>query len=54
MMGILSTESCRFFHFGSGGGWYDDIDFLSQCIADLNLGILCYATSFASVAPGRV
>jgi len=37
MMGILSSDSCQFFHFGSGGGWYDDIDFLSQCIADLNL-----------------
>jgi uncharacterized protein (DUF362 family) len=37
MMGILSSDSCQFFHFGSGGGWYNDIDFLSQCIADLNL-----------------
>lgn len=28
----------RFFHFGSNAeDWYDDITFLSQCVADLNL-----------------
>ncbi|MCE5263442.1 MAG: DUF362 domain-containing protein [Deltaproteobacteria bacterium] len=38
MMGAISSSACRFFHFGNGaGGYYDDVGFLSQCIADLNL-----------------
>jgi uncharacterized protein (DUF362 family) len=38
MMGLTSSSTNRFFHFGSGSsGWYDDVDFLSQCIADVNL-----------------
>lgn len=38
MMGAISSGACRFFHFGNGaGGYYDDVGFLSQCIADLNL-----------------
>ena len=37
-MGAMSSSACRSFHFGSGGrGYYDDVAFLSQCIADLNL-----------------
>jgi uncharacterized protein (DUF362 family) len=38
MMGLTSSSTNRFFHHGSGkSGWYDDVDFLSQCIADVNL-----------------
>jgi uncharacterized protein (DUF362 family) len=39
MMGATSSSTNSFFHFGSGnrGGYYDDIEFLSQCIADVNL-----------------
>jgi len=38
MMGATSSSTNRFFHHGSGKlGWYDDVDFLSQCIADVNL-----------------
>jgi len=38
MMGACSGPTCRFFHNGSGAqGGYDDIEFLSQCIADVNL-----------------
>jgi uncharacterized protein (DUF362 family) len=38
MMGACSRSTNRFFHFGSGADdWYDDVDHLSQCIADLNL-----------------
>lgn len=37
MMGANTSSSNRFFHHGSGArGGYDDINFLSQCIADLN------------------
>jgi uncharacterized protein (DUF362 family) len=38
-MGALDGATCRFFHFGSGRnkGEYDDVDFLSQCIAEVNL-----------------
>ncbi|MEN6560917.1 MAG: DUF362 domain-containing protein [Acidobacteriota bacterium] len=37
MMGANSGASNQFFHAGSGAkGEYDDIPFLSQCIADLN------------------
>ncbi len=38
MMGTTTFSTNRFFHFGSGSsGWYDDVAFLSQCIADVNL-----------------
>ena len=38
MMGALPHSTCMFFHKGTGGkGWYDDLDHLNQCIADLNL-----------------
>jgi uncharacterized protein (DUF362 family) len=38
MMGLTSSTTNHFFHFGSGSsGWYDDVEFLSQCIADVNL-----------------
>ena len=37
MMGAQAGASNQFFHAGSGAkGEYDDIPFLSQCIADLN------------------
>jgi len=38
-MGALTEPTLRFFHFGSGRskGDYGDVDFLSQCIADVNL-----------------
>jgi uncharacterized protein (DUF362 family) len=38
MMGATSRSTNGFFHHGSGaGGYYDDVAFLSQCIADVNL-----------------
>ncbi|WP_394699277.1 DUF362 domain-containing protein [uncultured Desulfobacter sp.] len=38
MMGLTSSSTNHFFHFGSGSsGWYDDPKFLSQCIANVNL-----------------
>lgn len=39
LMGITSGSTNQFFHYGSGntGGWYSNVEFLSQCIADLNL-----------------
>jgi uncharacterized protein (DUF362 family) len=41
MMGACSGPTNRFFHKGSGKsslfGFYDDVEFLSQCIADVNL-----------------
>jgi len=41
MMGACSSSTNRFFHKGSGKSglfsYYDDPDFLSQCIADVNL-----------------
>ncbi len=38
-MGALTEPSFKFFHFGSGKnkGEYDDVEHLSQCIADVNL-----------------
>ncbi len=37
MMGLNTHSTNRFFHHGSGAkGGYDDVKFLSQCIADLN------------------
>lgn len=38
MMGACSSSTNRFFHNGSGAsGEYEDVAFLSQCIADVNL-----------------
>ena len=38
MMGASSFLTNQYFHHGSGAlGSYDDVEFLSQCIADLNL-----------------
>jgi uncharacterized protein (DUF362 family) len=41
VMGACSGSTNRFFHKGSGKsslfGYYDDVEFLSQCIADVNL-----------------
>ncbi len=38
MMGATSYSTNRFFHSGSGArGSYDDVEHLSQCIADVNL-----------------
>ena len=38
MMGSTSRSTNRFFHSGSGArGYYDDVEHLSQCIADVNL-----------------
>ena len=42
MMGAATFKTNKFFHFGSGKNtssddWYSNVDFLSQCIADLNL-----------------
>lgn len=37
-MGLTSYKTNRFFHFGSNAkDWYSDVNFLSQCIADINL-----------------
>ena len=36
MMGGLDHETNAFFHNGSGKTGYEDVDFLSQCVADLN------------------
>jgi uncharacterized protein (DUF362 family) len=38
-MGALSRNTCRFFHQQGNGGKisYDDVTFLSQCIADIQL-----------------
>jgi uncharacterized protein (DUF362 family) len=36
MMGGLDSETNAFFHSGSGKTGYEDVDFLSQCIADVN------------------
>jgi uncharacterized protein (DUF362 family) len=39
LMGACPHEPTnRFFHFGSNANdWYEDVDFLSQCVADLNM-----------------
>ncbi len=38
MMGANTDDANRFFHFGGGAkGEYDDVEFLSQCIADMGL-----------------
>ena len=36
MMGGLNHETNMFFHTGSGKSGYEDVEFLSQCVADLN------------------
>ena len=36
MMGGLNHETNQFFHTGSGKSGYEDVDFLSQCVAELN------------------
>ena len=36
IMGALSRDTCRYFHSGSGKSGYEDVEFLSQCIADAN------------------
>lgn len=64
MMGALPYSTCRFFHYGHNrGGWYGDVEFLSQCIADINtlrrpdLSV-CDATEFVTTAgpsgPGKL
>jgi len=35
MMGAATYSTCRYFHYGKGG-WNEDVDFLSQCVADIN------------------
>lgn len=51
-MGACHSSTNRFFHNGSGkSGDYDDVAFLSQCIADVNLVrkpdlVVCDATEF--------
>jgi uncharacterized protein (DUF362 family) len=39
LMGATTSSTNRFFHMGSGvgSGYYGDVDFLSQCIADVAL-----------------
>lgn len=64
IMGSTSGSTNRFFHSGSHGkGGYDDIPFLSQCIADANLlrsPTLCIAdatemiTTNGPFGPGRL
>jgi len=54
-MGALTEPTLRFFHFGSGTnkGGCDNVDFLSQCIADVNLlrkPDLCLADATAVLA----
>ena len=64
IMGATSSSTNRFFHSGSGsGGGYEDVDFLSQCIADAHLirtPTLCVADGTELVVtngpsgPGRI
>lgn len=64
MMGACPSSTNRFFHTGSGAsGAYEDVEFLSQCIADLNLvrqPDLCVAdatqfiTTNGPAGPGRL
>ena len=64
IMGATSSSTNRYFHLGSGAkGYYDDVQFLSQCIADANLlrkPTLCVmdATEFITTngpfGPGKV
>jgi uncharacterized protein (DUF362 family) len=64
IMGATSHTTNRYFHLGSGAkGYYDDVQFLSQCIVDANLlrkPTLCVmdATEFITTngpfGPGKV
>jgi uncharacterized protein (DUF362 family) len=64
IMGATSHTTNRYFHLGNGAsGYYDDVEFLSQCIADANLlrkPTLCVmdATEFITTngpfGPGKV
>jgi uncharacterized protein (DUF362 family) len=64
IMGATSHTTNRYFHLGNGAkGYYDDVQFLSQCIADANLlrkTTLCVmdATEFITTngpfGPGKV
>ncbi len=64
LMGLTSRDTNGYFHNGSGkSGWYSDVPFLSQCIADVNLvrkADLCIAdatefiTSNGPFGPGNV
>jgi len=63
MMGACSHSTNRFFHNGSGAGGYEDVAFLSQCIADVNLVrkpdlCICDATEFlltnGPAGPGEI
>ncbi|MEW6266792.1 MAG: DUF362 domain-containing protein [Thermodesulfobacteriota bacterium] len=64
MMGAATFSTCRYFHSGAiVSGYYSDVPFLSQCIADINLlrrPDLCVldATQFISengpYGPGRL
>ncbi len=63
IMGATSFSTNRFFHDGSGKSGYEDVPFLSQCIADANLlrkPTLCIldATEFITTngpfGPGKV
>lgn len=64
LMGLTSSTTNRFFHFGNNGSdWYSDVEFLAQCIADINLvkkPVLCvadateYITTNGPFGPGNV
>lgn len=64
LMGLTSRNTNGYFHNGSGkSGWYSDVPFLAQCIADVNLvrkSDLCIAdatefiTSNGPFGPGNV
>lgn len=64
MMGACHHSTNQFFHKGSGsGGDYNDVDFLSQCIADVNtvkkpVLSICDATEFllnnGPAGPGEI
>jgi uncharacterized protein (DUF362 family) len=63
MMGACSSSTNRFFHNGGGSSGYGNIEFLSQCIADVNLirkPDLCIAdatqfiTTNGPAGPGKI
>jgi uncharacterized protein (DUF362 family) len=62
VMGAATYSTCRYFHYGKGG-WSEDVEFLSQCIADVNLlrkPALCISDSTECVVtngpygPGKI